>query len=161
MLRELKVEVKKLMRVVKNTVPAIADAMEKLRSSMIILSYQLRHIDIGKHRMSEYVQTIASELARYIGLVQQIKEKSKERKKLLVEKRETPFFQFPKMHDLTHRIAELTEELEELKTEKEILLHTLDCTDVGGIFTMKKEVKIHCKNCPSRRKNILPNWNKP
>ena len=43
LLRELKVEVKKLMRVVKNTVPAIADAMEKLRSSMIILSYQLRH----------------------------------------------------------------------------------------------------------------------
>ena len=43
LLRELKVEVKKLMRVVKNTVPAIADAMEKLRGSMIILSYQLRH----------------------------------------------------------------------------------------------------------------------
>ena len=39
LLRELKATVKKLMHAVKNTVPAIAEAMEKLRSNMIIFKY--------------------------------------------------------------------------------------------------------------------------
>ena len=59
---------------------------------------------------------------------------------LLVEKKETPFYQIPKLHDLTRRITELTEELEELKTEKEMLLHSLDCTDDVGISEVKKEI---------------------
>lgn len=51
--------------------------------------------------------------------------------------RETPFY---KLHDLTRRIAELTEEIEELKTEKEMLLHSLDCADDAGISAVKKEI---------------------
>lgn len=140
LLRELKATVKKLMQAVKNTVPAIAEAMEKLRSSMLIFSYQLRYIGVGKNNMGKRVEAIKPELERYTGLVQQIKEKSKERKNLLAEKKETPFFQIPKLHDLTRRIAELTEEIEELKTEKEMLLRSLDCTDDAGISDVKKEI---------------------
>ncbi len=51
LLRELKSAVKKLMQAVKNTVPAIAEAMEKLRGNMLIFSYQLRHIGAGKHNI--------------------------------------------------------------------------------------------------------------
>ena len=72
--------------------------------------------------------------------MQQIKDKSKERKALLAEKKETPFYQIPKLHDLTRRITELTEELEELKTEKEMLLRSLDCSDDAGISAVKKEI---------------------
>ena len=110
LLRELKATVKKLMQAVKNTVPAIANAMEKIRSSMLIFSYQLRHIGVGKHNMGKRVKAAKPELERYAGLVQQIKEKSKERKALLAEKKETPFYQIPKLRDLTRRITELTEE---------------------------------------------------
>ena len=95
LLRELKATVKKLMQAVKNTVPAIADAMEKIRSSMLIFSYQLRYIGVGKHNMGKRVKAVKPELERYAGLVQQIKEKSKERKALLAEKKETPFYQLP------------------------------------------------------------------
>lgn len=80
------------MQAVKNTVPAIAEAMEKLRSSMLIFSYQLRHIGVGKHNMGKRVKAVKPELERYAGLVQQIKEKSKERKALLAEKKETPYY---------------------------------------------------------------------
>ena len=73
-------------------------------------------------------------------MVQQIKEKTKERKTLLAEKKETPFYQIPKLHDLTRRITELTEEIEELKTEKEMLLRSLDCADEAGISDVKKEI---------------------
>ena len=139
LLRELKATVKKIMQAVKNTVPAIAEAMEKLRGNMLIFSYQLRHIGVGKHNMGKRVKEVKPELDRYAGLLQQIKEKSKERKKLLSEKKETPFFQIPKLHDLTQRITELTGELEELKTEKAMLLRSLDCADDAGISAVKKE----------------------
>ena len=140
LLRELKATVKKLMQAVKNTVPAIAEAMEKIRSSMLIFSYQLRHIGVGNHNMGKRVKAVKPELERYAELVQQIKEKSKERNALLAEKKETPFYQIPKLHDLTRRITELTEEIEELKTEKEMLLRSLDCTDDAGISAVKKEI---------------------
>lgn len=140
LLRELKATVKKLMQTVKNSVPAIAEAMEKLRGSMLIFSYQLRHIGIGKHNIGRRVKAIKPELERYTGLVQQIKAKSKECKNLLAEKKETPFYQIPKLHDLSRRIAELTEELEELKTEKEMLLRSLDCADDTGISSVKKDI---------------------
>ena len=140
LLRELKATVKKLMRAVKNTVPALAEAIEKLRSSMLIFSYQLRYIGVGKYNMGKRVEALKPELEHYAGLVQQIKEKSKERKNLLMEKKETPFYQMPKLHDLTRRIAELTEELEELKIEKEMLLRSLDCADDASISAVKKEI---------------------
>lgn len=50
LLRELKTAVKKLIQAVKNMVPAIAEVMEKLRSNMIIFSYQIRYIGIGKNK---------------------------------------------------------------------------------------------------------------
>ena len=111
LLRELKAAVRKLAQAVKNTIPALAEAMERLRGNMIIFRYQLRHIGMGKHRMNEHIQAAIPKLERYMGLVQQIKEKTKGRKNLLAEKKETPFYQIPKLRDLTRRIAELTEEL--------------------------------------------------
>lgn len=75
-----------------------------------------------------------------MGLVRQFKEKTKERKNLLAEKKETPFYQIPKLRDLARSIAELTEKLEELKTEKEMLLRSLDCADDTGISAVKKEI---------------------
>ena len=140
LLRELKAAVRKLAQAVKNTIPALAEAMERLRGNMIIFRYQLRHIGMGKHRMNEHIQAAIPKLERYMGLVRQIKEKTKERKNLLAEKKETPFYQIPKLRDLTRRIAELTEELEELKTEKEMLLRSLDCADDTGISSVKKDI---------------------
>ena len=140
LLRELKAAVRKLAQAVKNTIPALAEAMERLRGNMIIFRYQLRHIGMGKYRMNEHIQAAIPKLERYMGLVRQIKEKAKERKNLLAEKKETPFYQIPKLRDLTRRIAELTEELEELKTEKEMRLRSLDCADDTGISSVKKDI---------------------
>ena len=140
LLRELKATVKKLMQAVKNTVPAIAEAMESLRVNMIIFRYQIRYAGFGKHKLSESLNVLKPDLERYALLVQQIKVKSKERKNLIAEKRETLFYQVPKLHDLTRCIAELTEEIEELKTEKEMLLRSLGCADDAGISDVKKEI---------------------
>ena len=146
LLRELKATVKKLMQAVKNTVPAIAEAMEKIRSSMLIFSYQLRYIGIGKNSMGKRVKAVKPELERYAGLVNQIKAKLKERKNLLAEKKETPFYQIPKLHDLTHRITELTEEIEELKSAKEQLLFQAECSTEKDMASLSRKYDQMDKN---------------
>ena len=140
LLRELKAAARKLAQAVKNTLPAIAEAMEKLRANMIVFRYQLRHIGRGRQRMNDYIHEVQPKLVRYTELVQEIRSKSKERKSLLAEKKETPFYLIPKQHELSRRIVELTEELEELKSEKDMLLHSLECADDTGIAAVEKDI---------------------
>ena len=140
LLRELKAAVRKLGQAVKNSIPAIAEAMENLRADMMIFRYQLRHIGRGRQRMKDYIHEVQPKLVRYTELVQEIWGKNKERKSLLAEKKETPFYLVPKQHELSRRIADLTEELEELKSEKDLLLHSLECADDAGISAVKKDI---------------------
>lgn len=138
LLRELKTTVRKLAQAVKNTVPVIAEAMESLRGNMLVFRYQLRRIGLGKQKQSGYVNAVKPELERYGKLVRQIKSMAKERRALLVEKKETPALSVLRHRDLSRRIARLTEDLEELKSEKELVLHTLACTDDAAVSAVRK-----------------------
>ena len=140
LLRELKATVKKLMQAVKASVPALAEAMESLLANMVIFRYQIRYAGFGKHKLSESLNVLKPDLERYTLLVQQIKNKTKERKTLLAEKKATPFYQFVAHNDLAKQIAELTEDLEELKSEKTMLLSSFDCSEDTGIAEVKKSV---------------------
>lgn len=140
LLRELKAAARKLAQAVKDTLPAIAEAMEKLRANMIVFRYQLRHIGRGRQRMKDYIHAVQPKLVRYTELVQEIRGKGKERKSLLAQKKETPFYLIPKQCELSRHIAELTEELEDLKSEKNMLLHSLECSDDAGIAAVKKDI---------------------
>ena len=140
LLRELKTTVKKLMQAVKASVPALAEAMESLRANMVIFRYQIRYAGFGKHKLSESLNVLKPDLERYALLVQQIKNTTKERKTLLTEKKATPFYQFVAHNDLAKKIAELTEDLEELKSEKTMLLSSFDCSEDIGIAEVKKSV---------------------
>ena len=53
LLRELKAQVKKFAEAVRNTIPAIAEALETMRENMLIFSYQLRHIRFSKRGVAE------------------------------------------------------------------------------------------------------------
>lgn len=140
LLRELKAQVKKLMQVVKNTIPALAEAMESVREKMIVFRYQLGYILTGKRRLTKSLDVMRPELERYTRIAGQIKEKSKERNTLLSEKKATPVINIPKHRDLSRRIAELTEELEELRSEKKQLLAMLDYAEDTGLSTVKKDI---------------------
>ena len=140
LLRELKAQVKKLLQAVKNTIPALAEAMESLREKMIVFRYQVRHILSGKENIEKNLKILQPELERYVGIVEQIKEKSKERKTLLAEKKATPIIQIPKHRELSRRIAELTEDLEELRSEKALLLQSLQYTEDTGVDVIHKDI---------------------
>ena len=140
LLRDLKATVRKLMQAVKNTIPAIAEAMETIRQNVIIFCYQLRSIRTGQRKLKTYISDVKSEMKQYSSLVEQIKEKSKERKSLLAEQKELPFWNIPRKKELTSRIAELSELLEELHSEKAIVLQYLQCTDESGVSAVKKGI---------------------
>ena len=140
LLRELKAEIKKVTALVARTVPAIAEGLEKLRSRVLIFCYQLSHIRSGKAHIQKSLAVWKPELERYTGLVQQIKEKSKERKLLVTEKKELPVYHVKRHKVLAVRIAELTEDLEELRSEKALLLQKFEYAEDAGAEAFRKDI---------------------
>ena len=140
LLRELKATVKKLMQAVKNTLPAIAEKSETLRQNMIIYRYQLLHIATGKSKMNKRLSVLRPELERYLRLAKQIKDKTKQRNLLLDERKAVPVWNIAKRQDLAKKIATLSEDIEELRSEKAMLLHSLDCADDAAMGDVKKDI---------------------
>ena len=140
LLRELKAEIKKLAALVARTVPAIAEGLEKLRSRVLIFCNQLSHIRGGKTHIQKSLAVWKPELEHYTGLVQQIKEKSKERKSLVAEKKELPIYHVKRQKALAVRIAELTEDLEELCSEKALLLQKFEYAEDAGAEAFRKDI---------------------
>ena len=140
LLRELKAEIKKLAALVARAVPAIAEGLEKLRSLVLIFCYQLSHIRSGKSHIQKPLAVWKSELERYTALVQQIKEKSKERKALVAEKKALPIYHVKRHKALAVRIAELTEDLEELRSEKALLLQKFEYAEDAGAEMFRKDI---------------------
>ena len=140
LLRELKAEVKKLAALVARTVPAIAEGLEKLRSRVLIFCYRLSHIRSGKSHIQKSLAVWKPEMERHAGLVQQIKEKSKERKSLVAEKKELPVYHVMRHKALAVRITELTEDLEELRSEKALLLQKFEYAEDAGAEVFRKDI---------------------
>ena len=140
LLRESKSLVKKLMDAVKNTVPALAEAMETVRQKMIIFRYQLLHIGGGKKKLADTLQMVKPDLRRYESIVKQLKGKIRERRILLEEKKTIPAIQVFRHRELAQKIAGLTEDVEELKSEKALLLNQLNCADDHGMDEIKQHI---------------------
>lgn len=107
---------------------------------MLIFCYQLSHIHSGKAHIQKSLAVWKPELERYTGLVQQIKEKSKERKALVAEKKELPIYHVKRHKALALRIAELTEDLEELRSEKALLLQKFEYAEDAGAEAFRKDI---------------------
>ena len=140
LLRELKAELKKLSDLVVHTVSAVAERLEKLRGRVLIFCYQLSHIRAGRERYQDALHVYRPQMARYNGLVRQIKDKSRERKALLAEKKALPARKIFKHKELAAKIAEPTEDLEELRSEKALLLQQFEYAEDAGAETFRKDI---------------------
>ena len=107
---------------------------------MLIYCYQLSHICSGKSHIQKSLAVWKPELERYTGLVQQIKAKSKERKTLVAETKELPIYHVKRHKALAVRIAELTEDLEELRFEKALLLQKFEYAEDAGAEAFRKDI---------------------
>ena len=129
LLRTLKAQVRKLLSVLKNTVVGIARALETVRRNLLIFRYHVLHSGADKKRIADTLDTLRPDMARYEELAAQITDTTKERRALLDEKKATPPVRVIRHHELARGIAKLTEDLEELKTERTMLLSQYAGTD--------------------------------
>ena len=140
LLQELRRAFEKIAKAVKNTVPAIAEAMETLRRNMLIFRYQILHTKANRRSIKNTLADVVPVLRKYSDLVGQIKTLSRERKGLLDEKKATSVLNILKQRELAKRIAQLSEDIEELRSEKAMILSRFDKTDDDGMKEVKKWV---------------------
>ena len=140
LLRELKAAMKKISQTVKNTLPALAEAMETLREKMIVIRYHLQASSAIGQKTKLRVRSTKATLAQYTAVAEQITAKKKERKELQNQKKSTPVLRIAIQRDLSRQIAKLTEEIEELKSEKLRLLNELKCADDKDIPKVQSEI---------------------
>ena len=110
--------------------------MESLREKVIVISYHILHTKIGKRNITDYVKELEANYEGYKGIVKQISSKKKERKELQNQKKSTPVIKVITHRDLARRIAELTEVIEELKSEKARLITAMERTDDKDVSTV-------------------------
>ena len=140
LLRELRGQVKKLAQAVKNTIPALAEAMENLRKNLLLFCYQLRYLRKGKERLNISLNTLRPALTQYNQLAKDIWDKTKERRSLLSEKKALSAVHVFRNRELAAKIAALTEDLEELRSEKNLLLASLAYTEEDAADKFPKDI---------------------
>lgn len=127
LLRELKAAVQALADKVKNSVKNIAAKLETLRGRLIMIQYQL-NFNTGRSKELKAANTLIDQLLkRYRSIVKDIKAKTADRKSLQSEKRSLTPVHIIRHNKLSSRIAELTEDIEELKNKKNIVLREMYC----------------------------------
>lgn len=140
LLRELKAQVQKLLKTLKDTIPVIAKAMERVRMKMLILSYQGIRTRSFIQRNKDSLRSIRPRFNRYTEIAAKLKELLTERKALLAEKKELSPLKIGEHRRLSQRIATLTEDVEELKSEKTRILSDLHRADDSEMKEVKKWV---------------------
>lgn len=140
LLRELRNIYEKIAKAVKNTVPALAEAMEMVRRNMLIFQYQILHTKANRRSIKNTLANVMPVLRQYSDIAGQIKTLSRERKGLLDEKKATSALNILKQRELAKRIAKLSEDIEELRSEKAMILNRFDKTDDDGMREVKQWV---------------------
>ena len=140
LLQELRGQVKKLAQAVKSTLPALAEAMENLRKNLLLFCYQLGYLCKGKERLNASLNTLRPALTQYNQLAKDIRDKTKERRSLLTEKKALSAVHVFRHRELAAKIAALTEDLEELRSEKNLLLASLAYTEEDAADKFPKDI---------------------
>ena len=107
-----------LSELVVDAASSITDQLTKLREKLIVVCYQSKAIVRRKDKRTATIQATQPTLKRYNELTQQIRQKSKTRKALVAEQKNTSKLNLIKQHDLSRQITTLTEEIEELRSKK-------------------------------------------
>lgn len=139
LLRELKKQAQKLMKAVKENIPAIASALETLRDHMVLVQYQLIVNTSQQEAVTFQKNLLADILAEYKNVKSEIKAKTAKKKELIAEQKNCGIH-FIRASKLGEQIATLTEDIEELKFQKAQLLTRLNCQD-NGVAAKKQTLK--------------------
>ena len=155
-LQELRRQMEHIAKAVLDTIPAIARALEALRQKLLMLQYQVLHYRSEAWQVADDLRDVKPDLTRFDTITAEIKTKTAQQRSLTNEKKQTPAWSLLKKRELTQRINALTEELEDLRTEKNRILASFDLTDDKEMadirrWTKQQEVAIQTLNAQQDR----------
>lgn len=134
LLRELKALVQRLSVAAATTVETLAAKLESCRAWLLVLCFQRGISHRMQERLRPHVQAIKERLARYDDLTQRLKEITKSRKALQAERDSLSPMHLLRRSELQHQINQHTEDMEELRSERAILM-----TDLGEISLARQD----------------------
>ena len=140
-LREIKKRIKKLTEAVKRTLPAVAETLEKLRSTMIHCRYVINFADKWKTTKTTEAARLKIHCDDYSAIIAELKSKISERKQKQAEKAKTPPIKIFRHKELTQTINELSEQIEELRTRKNTILANLNTNDIQTVKTKLNDIQ--------------------
>ena len=157
LLRQLKSLVKSLTEAAKEVVSVIAEKLEKCREKAIFSLYEFKH----NEKLSADIQrsnTVTDLLlSRFKNVKKQISQKSSKAKELQAEKNGLNVVNVFKRKQLSEQIETLQEEVDELKTEKAVLLSDMKCEteeDVPNIKKQREQNDVPLKNISVRNSQL-------
>ena len=139
LLQELKKQVQKLTKVIKENIPSIAAALESLRDHMVLIQYQLFVNVSQQEAVTSQKEILSGILEEYKSVKAELKAKTTEKKELIAEQKNCGIH-FIRASKLGEQIAALTEDIEELKFQKAQLLGRLNCQD-SGVASRNQKLK--------------------
>lgn len=132
LLRELRTAYEKLTNIVNATIPAIAEALEKVRQRLFVIRYQRRNIQRGKQQLASKLNVIQPDFQRYFDIGKELKAVHRQRKALTQERESTSVLNIHKRTELSKEIAALVEKQEELHSERKQIMIMYNMIDEAG-----------------------------
>lgn len=120
--RELKRQVEKLTKTVSENIHSVAKRLEQLRGTMIMIRYYLFHNRMQVSSTREWISMITPVLKKYKAITKTIRTKQTEKKSLQAQKKKLSFLQPVQYYQISQKITTLTEDIEELLSQKERLI---------------------------------------
>lgn len=145
--RELKRQVEKLTKIVSENIHSIAKRLEQIRGTMIMIRYYLFHNRMQASSAREWISMVTPVLKKYKAITKTIRTKETEKKSLQSQKKKLSFLQPVQYYQISQKITTLTEDIEELLSQKERLI----CDNYFHNESEIKESEISLK----KQKNFL------
>ena len=114
--------------------------METIRQNIIVFNYGLLFVRDRCKNTKDYVEQATRKYGDYKRIHRQIKTKAKERGRLQKELAGLPMFASGKRKELKAKIAELSEEIEDLQFEEKSIIRAFDKEDVAGMKDVEGEI---------------------
>ena len=127
LLGELKKQVAKLTKSIKESIPAIAEALENIRGAMIIFQYQMLHNEMQTASAKEWIKMTKPVIEKCKATKQEIHKKQEERTILKTKKQKLSILNTLQHYQLNQQITTLTEDIEELKSKNNFLMGEIYC----------------------------------
>lgn len=149
-IREMKAVMKELAKTVQQSISEIAKVLETVRDNLILIQYQLmvNHAQLsGIRDFKKQKKPLLEKLKKVRG---GIREKTAERKKLRMEKEKLSVWEVVKQLKYSQQITTITEDIEELKSQKVQIMEELGCENDTTVKTVEATVA----NLDKRKENL-------